>query len=395
VSGDTETTVPDTVLAIYSSPGFCAGPFNLVGCNDDSGGLRSALSAILSGTSNYFLVVWVSAASAPLTNGNSAVQLKVSRPLVPANDVCAGAEVIPGAGPFPWLTTVVDTTLASTDSDPAPPACKPNSVRGVWFHFKPQYTTTYTLSTCAETETTVYNTSIALYSSVGGCQGPFQLVACNDSSCGPRAAITTSLNAGADYYLLVWESGNDPYTPGETSVQVRVTGLFAPGVVSLPASSISSTGAVLHASVNPNGALTTAWFEWGSSTNALTATAPQILAAGSAISHLAVNLATPGSGRTWFFRARATNILGSSVGAILSYLRETNRPTLEPPIFEDHVSTIRFTGNPGQSYLILGSPDLQSWSVLGSALDQGNGSFSFSELHHAAGDNRFYRVLSP
>src|SRR5207249_6714998 len=98
----------------------------------------------------------------------------------------------------------------------------------------------------------------------------FSAVACNHtgSCCNkPRSTLTTGLTGGLTYYILAWEGTNTTYTPDETSMQLRLNRFLPPDVAALRHSSLTSTSAVLNATVNPNGLTTTAWFEWGANIN--------------------------------------------------------------------------------------------------------------------------------
>jgi len=155
-------------------------------------------------------------------------------PLVaPANDLCSGAEVIPASGPFPYLTAVTnDITDATVTGDPPLPTCQTSVSRSIWYTITPAATATYTISSCPEapTQTTVVDTVMAIYTSTGGCAGPFTQVpssgnftGCDDDSCANiQATITTQLNAGTQYYILVWLFGTAPPNVGETAVQLQV-----------------------------------------------------------------------------------------------------------------------------------------------------------------------------
>jgi hypothetical protein len=395
VSEDTATTVPDTVMAVYSSPGGCAGPFSVISCNDDAGSLRSAISANLNAGTSYFILVWVSPFSSSLTNGHGAVQLKVSKPVAPANDGCSGAEVIPPNGPFPYLTAITDNTLAGSAGDPPAPQCQALYSRSVWYKFTPGAATTYTLSTCADTATTVYDTVMAIYTSAGACAGPFTLVACNDDSCGARASITTGLAAGTTYYIVIWESQADPYVPGETSVQLRISGLFPPTVATLPAASISSTGAMARATVNPNGAATTAWFDWGTTTNYTISTPAQSLGNGSSSVAVSASLNGLSNNQTYFYRIRATNVLGASAGTNLSFAWSAAAPRITNAGAGAGNFNFQFSGTSRQTYLIQFSTNLSTWATLGNAADNGNNTFSFQDPFPTNTPKRFFRVLLP
>lgn len=158
-------------------------------------------------------------------------------PLVaPSNDTCVGAEVIPGGGPFPYLTGVTaDITDATTTGDPPLPSCQNVVSRSIWYTFTPTTTSTYTISSCADapTGTTVDDTVMAIYTSSGGCAGPFTELStggvtdgCDDDSCmteALQAVITTQLNAGTPYFIVVWQFDTPPPIAGNTAVQLRIS----------------------------------------------------------------------------------------------------------------------------------------------------------------------------
>src|ERR1051326_48921 len=218
VSYDTVTTVSDTVMALYSASGDCAG-LSLIDCDDDQSGLRSGLAADLRAGTTYYVLVW--AAYFDLSPGK-AVQLRVSKPVTPANDLCPGAEVIPSSGPFPYLTAISDAWFASETGDPPKPSCANKVSRSLWYQFTPSTTTNYAISTCLDTATTIYDSVLAVYTSSSDCNGTMTEVACNDSA-DACAALTAVLSAGTTYYIVVWEFDLVTPTPGETSVQLRVS----------------------------------------------------------------------------------------------------------------------------------------------------------------------------
>src|SRR5262249_56429033 len=99
----------------------------------------------------------------------------------PGNDTCWGAEVIPPAGPFPYLTTAWDTSGGTSAGDPAP-SCQSNYSGGVWFSFTPAVTASYTISTCQNLApgTTRSDTVVAVFSSTGGACPAVSEIACDD-----------------------------------------------------------------------------------------------------------------------------------------------------------------------------------------------------------------------
>lgn len=161
--------------------------------------------------------------------------------VAPPNDLCAGAEVIPAAGPFPYLTAVTaDITDATLTGDPPVPSCQTNVSRSVWYTFTPAATATYTISSCADSPTgsTVDDTVMAIFTSASGCAGAFTEIAtvgasdgCDDDSCvteSLQAFVTTTLTSGTQYFIVMWEFDPTAPTVGNTAVQLRVSQTPAP-----------------------------------------------------------------------------------------------------------------------------------------------------------------------
>lgn len=238
------TTVEDTVLAVYEAVGDCAGLTEIAGgCDDDSCAaidLQSVITDIdlIAGTT-YYIVAWKYGATAPAA-GSSAIQLWIGRNPppgpAPANDRCDSAEVIPGAGPFPYLTSLTaDISGATTTGDPPAPGCQPNVSRSIWYAFTPAWSGRYTFSACVDgpTGTTVDDTVMAVYAGSGSCSGLSQVAgACDDDSCASEAGQSVirgvTLTASTTYYVVVWDYGLQAPAAGNTAVQLRVSQELAP-----------------------------------------------------------------------------------------------------------------------------------------------------------------------
>jgi hypothetical protein len=163
--------------------------------------------------------------------GASAAPL-ASSPVVqsaPANDTCAGAQTIPGDGPFPLLTSTVDLTEATGNGDPPPPSCQGDVSRGVWFSFTPATSAMYDFSACADapTATTIDDTVLVLYAASGACAGLVEMAGgCSDDACGP-AGLQSSIRqvplaAGSTYYLMAFVYGPIAPPAGSGDLQVYV-----------------------------------------------------------------------------------------------------------------------------------------------------------------------------
>lgn len=151
----------------------------------------------------------------------------------PTNDVCSGATIIPRAGPFPYLSPVVDISTATIPNDPpAPGPYYPTRViRGVWYKFAPAVSASYTLATCSgpDATATTADTVMAIYTSAGGCNGPFVPDGdADDQSCAAQASLTRQLLADTTYYLLVWKFCESCDEDFMNDVQVQVTRTLSP-----------------------------------------------------------------------------------------------------------------------------------------------------------------------
>lgn len=68
--------------------------------------------------------VWIAAALEPVPVSRAKTRTPAERApasasaAAPSNDTCPGAEIVPGAGPFPWSTATHDVSGATTTGDP-------------------------------------------------------------------------------------------------------------------------------------------------------------------------------------------------------------------------------------------------------------------------------------
>ncbi len=392
---DTATTVVDTLMGVYISPAGCAGPFDLLECNDDVGlgeqVLRSAITMNFDAGTTYYFVIWSTLTNTPAAS-ESAVQLSVSKLAIPANDRCVGAQTIPGAGPFPYLTAVVDAHLATSANDPPNPTCAPAASRSVWYHFNPSLSGAYIFSTCTNaTKTRTFDTLVAIYTSSGGCGGTLTPIACNDNFCSFTASVTApSMIAGTDYYIVVWDLEPDPLS-GETDVQLQVVRQGPPIVVTLPVTSLTATGVVLNATANPRGLLTRGYFEYGATTNLGSYTTTNNIGNGTVDLLFSRLVAGLNPGGTYYYRGAASNSLGSRVGDILSFTVPPRNPLITNVVVQAGGLRIAFFGTAGFTHIVQGSDDLKTWSNLGNATPLGGDRFEYVDAG-ALRPRRFYRI---
>ena len=136
---------------------------------------------------------------------------------------------IPGGGPFPALTAVLDIAMATTNGDPPlPPVYIGGVTNSVWFKFTPQVSGTYGITTCSDegTSTTVPDTVMGIYTSPSPCVGPYTLRgAIGDDECGfsgLQAAVTLEMSAGTNYYIVVWKYC-DGGSCGSNALQLKIS----------------------------------------------------------------------------------------------------------------------------------------------------------------------------
>jgi hypothetical protein len=146
----------------------------------------------------------------------------------PLNNQCAGATVIPGTGPFPYLTQQLDLTGADNLGDPPlPPSGAPNFFNtnvshSVWYKFTPALSGLYTISTGFDTDTTLRDTTMVMYTAASDCS-QYSIFSYNEDSGTLRAAISTNLVAGTRYYIVVWIGPVEVITNQAIELQLRVT----------------------------------------------------------------------------------------------------------------------------------------------------------------------------
>jgi hypothetical protein len=135
--------------------------------------------------------------------------------------------------------------------------------------------------------------------------------------------LLSELLPGTNYHVRLVATNQCGVTTGSDNVFSMPTGV--PAVNTLSATGLAGSSATLNGSATPNYANTTAWFQWGTTTNYGSVTVPQLLGNGSIgvnFSQLLTNVA----GTTYHFRAVASSTFGTNYGA---------DATLTPPLFYD------------------------------------------------------------
>ncbi len=129
----------------------------------------------------------------------------------------------------------------------------------------------------------------------------------------------SGLSPGTTYYFRAAASNATGTTKG--AILSFATSAVAPMVTTNAATSVTSGGATMNGGVNPNGAATTAWFEWGTSPALATFSVTSNQSVGSGTTSQAVSGALSGlsPGTTYYFRVAASNAAGTVKGTIRSF----------------------------------------------------------------------------
>lgn len=119
---------------------------------------------------------------------------------------------------------------------------------------------------------------------------------------------------------LVYASGS-----GENSVTVTASSTAtAPATATAVATAVTANTATLAGTVNPNGADTHTWFLWGTSNSLSGATQTTMQDLGSTAGNQAVsaNITNLSASTTYYYQAVAQNSLGTTSGAIFSFVTD-------------------------------------------------------------------------
>src|SRR5262249_33698606 len=114
---------------------------------------------------------------------------------------------------------------------------------------------------------------------------------------------------------------------GVSLLHFSLTALAQPVATTLAATSIGPTNATLNGKVNPNGAITSAYFRYGSTTNYDGYSATNSLGATNitlSVSNWISNLAP---GTAYHFKLVASNSVGTSLGNDLTFTTSLGAPT--------------------------------------------------------------------
>ena len=135
----------------------------------------------------------------------------------------------------------------------------------------------------------------------------------------------SGLDQGTNYFFRVKATNS---AGSRTGLAVAFSTLPLPSATTIPATSITTSGATLNAIVNPNGRATDAWFEYGTTLSLGTVIDNQLR--GSGTDNVTINAALTGllPATQYFYRIVASNSVGTSVGSTLNFTTAGGVPTV-------------------------------------------------------------------
>ncbi|MBI3572397.1 hypothetical protein HY091_02615, partial [Candidatus Kaiserbacteria bacterium] len=152
-----------------------------------------------------------------------------------------------------------------------------------------------------------------------------QNIAAGTTAVAVSAAIS-GLSANTTYHFRIDATNNGGTSNGSDA---SFTTLAAPPTVTTGnATSITSSGATLNGTVNPNGVTATAWFEYGLSTVYGSTTAAQNITAGTTAVAVSANISSLSANTLYHFRIDANNNGGTSLGTDNTFTTLANPPTV-------------------------------------------------------------------
>ena len=127
-----------------------------------------------------------------------------------------------------------------------------------------------------------------------------------------------------------------------------------PNPATQPASAVSGDGATLLGTENPNGANTTAWFEWGTTSAYGYSTPVQALGSGTATQNISFALGGLESNTTYYYRLDASNGTTTVLGNMQSFATLGTLPS--PTLLTPGNSSINVTTAPTFTWSAVGPP---------------------------------------
>ena len=147
---------------------------------------------------------------------------------------------------------------------------------------------------------------------------------------------------------------------------------------------------IVNGSINPNGKSSTAWFEYGTTTAYGSQSPTQIVGSGTFAIAFTTTLAGLLPNTVYHYRVVAINSDGTSQGLDRTFTTGNAPPVLLPLARTGNHFQFRIDGASG-SYPLERSPDLQTWTSLGSVTIPPTGTLTYDDAN-ATQSHYFYRL---
>jgi len=199
---------------------------------------------------------------------------------------------------------------------------------------------------------------------------------------------------GSDLYEVV--HGSDSFVAVGASGTILQSGTFthgaAPTVTTQPASDLTWTGATLYGTANPNGATTSAWFEYGLTTSYGSNTIATNIGSGTNLVSLATVLDGLLAATHYHFRLVATNSVGTTSSTNSLFL------TLPGPVLSivsQGINVALWWPQAASNYTLEATAGLSpaNWTPVGTNAQALDGKYQVT--FPAGTDNQYYRLRKP
>ena len=164
------------------------------------------------------------------------------------------------------------------------------------------------------------------------------------------------------------------------------TAPILPQVTTLAATNISVSNATLNATVNPGGAATAVYFQYGLTSSYGNVTTTSNLTAGLTEVGASKLLSGLTPGTLYHFRVIATNSAGTNAGLDLTFTTAfpvATPPNLSNPTMLGGTFQFAFTNTPGATFTVLSTTNvalpLTNWTLRGPATETTPGQFQFTD----------------
>jgi hypothetical protein len=207
----------------------------------------------------------------------------------------------------------------------------------------------------------------------------------------------TGLIPGTLYHFSVLAANSVGIVSGP---DVTFTTEYPPPLAStLPASNIAPNSVTFNAAVNPQGAPTTYYFQYGATTSYGSFSATNSLSSDSNSIAVALALAGLASGSVFHYCVVASSAGGTAIGQDVTVTLPTIPPfqctaTTTPGNMQLSLSSVS-----SASFTVLSSPNLAmplgNWTVLGSMTEMVPGQYQFTDPQSSTNPQCYYRIRSP